>query len=489
MLPERVLAAIRRHQPAPSAAVLLACSGGLDSQVLLHAAAAAWPVERLVVAHVHHGLQPEADEWLAFCEASARRVGAGFVSRRLPALPQRTASGIEAWARRLRYQALAAMAAEAHASLVLTAHHANDQLETHQLRLLRGAGPLGLGAMRDSAPVPGAAHCLLLRPFLGVGRGLIAEYAREHRLEWVDDPSNQDLRHARNRVRRDLAKTLTLDPGGLQRGLDAVGDFQRAADVARSQALEDLTACRVLLAKQDVGRLGAVAAAPPASASLSRAALSRLPEARTAEAIRLWLAQEGRRMPTRARLAEILRQLVQGESPHARLQHDGAWLLRYRDRIDVAADLPDEVETTSFRWSGEPLVDVGGHRFLFERLLTDGNAPSAGIDAQWLAAEDLVMDKARGLDRLRLTPAGRRRTWKNLGQERGIPPWMRSALPVLRRDGEVIHAAPFGTNQDAMTRDAMVMRAGADGAACHARPGRQRVTIEWLAPAHLTRWL
>ena len=71
-LPDLILAALRRHQPSGTAPLLLACSGGIDSQVLLHAASLTWPAEALVVAHVHHGLQPEADDWLDFCRDSAR---------------------------------------------------------------------------------------------------------------------------------------------------------------------------------------------------------------------------------------------------------------------------------------------------------------------------------------------------------------------------------------------------------------------------------
>ncbi|HZH07801.1 MAG TPA: tRNA lysidine(34) synthetase TilS, partial [Lautropia sp.] len=233
VLPDLVLAGIRQHHPSGAPPILLACSGGLDSQVLLDSAAAVWPAESLFVAHVHHGLQPEAEEWLAFCEAVAIRRGLPFLSRRLPALPVRIEGGIEAWARGQRYRALADMAADAGASLVLTAHHANDQLETHHLRRARGAGPLGLGAMRDFAPVPGARHLLLLRPFLGVGREQIRDYAGEQRLDWVEDPSNQDLRYARNRVRREMAQGLLQDSTNLQRGLAEIGEFQAVADVVR----------------------------------------------------------------------------------------------------------------------------------------------------------------------------------------------------------------------------------------------------------------
>ena len=490
MLPDLVLAAIRTHRPTGAPPILLACSGGLDSQVLLHSAAAAWPAASLFVAHVHHGLQPEADEWLAFCQASAERLGLAFLSRRVPALPDRIEGGLESWARRMRYQQLAEMAAQAGADIVLTAHHANDQLETYHLRRLRGAGPLGLGAMRASAAMPGAPQRLLLRPFLGVERERIAQYAAEHRLDWVDDPSNQDLRYSRNRMRRELARTMLLDPSSLQRGLAVIDGFQNAADAATRQATEDLAACRMMLSTQEGRLTNASTAIPPWAASLSRAALSRLPRERAIQVMRLWLANGGCRMPSRGKMAELLRQLVAGASAQARLQHDGVWLLRYRDRIDATQDLPAGVDVTSFCWAGERFLVIAGQRLLFDRLSPEKARTGAGVDARWLAAAELVMDRAQGHDRLRLVPGGPSRTWKNLSQERGIPPWLRAALPVLRRGDRVVYAAPFGMNLDA-ARGAGPTAGRPPESTLRSGAGEPspRIAIDWLAPAPLSRWL
>jgi len=487
VLPDLILAAIRKHQPSGNPPILLACSGGVDSQVLLHAAAQVWLAPAIFVAHVHHGLQPEADDWLAFCRATAGGLGLPFLSRRLPPLPDRIAGGVEAWARRLRYQALADMAQAAGARLVLTAHHADDQLETYRLRRLRGAGPLGLGAMRDSAPMPGAPDRLLLRPFLGLARQHILDHASAHGIEWVDDPSNQDLRHARNRVRKELAQQLLQDPEGPQRSLTEIGGFQGLADAARRQAGLDLAASRLVLAEPEGRWCEATGAFEPTAVtdSLSRASLGRLPVERAGEAIRLWLEEAGCRMPSRARLAEMIRQLCGEGSAHARLQHDGIWLLRYRDRIDAVGRLPPVMTPTWFRWSGEPLLDIGGQRYLFHRIVPGSEAWQPGLDAQRLAAAELMIDKARGGDRLRLVPGGRHRTWKNLSQERGIPPWMRMALPVLREGATVIHAGPFGMN--------LAIAENVEGvavpASCPPDPAEERIAIEWLAPRQWARWL
>lgn len=496
-------ATLRRARPAGSPVIVIAFSGGRDSSVLLHAAAAVWPAGRLLAAHVHHGLQPAAEDWLAFCRDAAAALGVGFAFRRLPPRAGRGAAagaagsaagtragvaagkvaseGVEGWARRLRYRALAEMAGEAGAELVLTAHHANDQLETVQLRRLRGAGPHGLAGMRLLAPLPGAPGLLLLRPFIDVGRNALADYADRHALRWVEDPSNQDPRFARNRIRRQLDAAIAADAAALDRGLAAIGDLQRRADAIRAQAGDDLEASRLVVvpAPAPAGITTTEVPRPGEMRSLSRAALARLPAERAAEAIRAWLAEIGCRMPSRAKLAEIVRQLLAAEATRVELRHDDRWLLRYRDRIDAALELPRPVQPTAFRWSGEAMLEVAGQRFVFEPR-------AGGIGADWLRGAELLLDRGRGTDRLRLQPGRPARTWKNLVQERGVPPWLRPALPVLRVAGRAIYAAPFGcavgSDGSGLTRNVVGWSLG-DAA------GPARIAVEWVPPAAWCRWL
>src|SRR6185369_13650037 len=109
----------------------------------------------VVALHVHHGLMPQADAWVqSAVRLCARWQAAGWPLRlrwhRLDSTPAQGDS-VEAWARRERYAALAQMAREEGASLVLLAQHRRDQAETVLLQALRGGGPRGLAAMPRSA--------------------------------------------------------------------------------------------------------------------------------------------------------------------------------------------------------------------------------------------------------------------------------------------------------------------------------------------------
>ena len=235
----------------------------------MHVAAVLRPAVRPVVAHVHHGLQPHADDWLQFCADEARALGLRFLARRLdpatrpPLQRPGSLSGLEAWAREGRYRALADMAAAVGARVVITAHHANDQLETVEMRRRRGSGVLGLAGMREQAPLPHApAGYRLLRPFLSLSRAQLAHWAETHGLQWVEDPSNQDLRFTRNRIRDALDRQLQDEPQALPGGLAAVGLFQQAADRLLVQAAADVAAATVHVTPRAGRRTGLPAGVP-----------------------------------------------------------------------------------------------------------------------------------------------------------------------------------------------------------------------------------
>ncbi|MDO5056186.1 MAG: tRNA lysidine(34) synthetase TilS [Lautropia sp.] len=459
---------LARAGHGPGDTLLLACSGGRDSQVLLHAAAALWPARQLVVAHVHHGLQGGADDWLDFCAAQAAALGLPFLHRRLPPtlMPDGRLANVESRAREGRYRALAEMAEVAGARMVLTAHHANDQLETIEIRRRRGSGVLGLAGMREQAPLPHApAGYRLLRPFLGLGRAALAEWAAQQGIRWMDDPSNLDPRFTRNRVRRLLDQQLAGDQQALAQGLAEVGLLQQAADRMLRQAEADMQAAslHLLPATADIADgQNTARRADAALPALSRAALMRLGPARRAEALRYWLGLAGCRMPSRHKLDELERQLLLAASAQAIVHHDGCGLLRHRDRI---GRLPPRVPVQPlwWRWQGESSLDTEAGRLHIEQVAmpppwqqgqqlegagrsdrTHGSAGEVLLPVAMLSGVELMLDRGRGRDRLRLHPAAPSRSWKNLMQERGVPPCLRASLPVLRAGGHILFAAPFG---------------------------------------------
>lgn len=192
----------------PHPRIVLAVSGGLDSMVLLDAAAHAMPRERLVVATFDHGTGPTA--------ATAR----AEVERRAAALGIRCESECaagelrsEAELRDARWKFLRCVAATNDA-IVSTAHTADDQVETVFMRTLRDAGARGLAGLFADSP-----H---LRPLLRTSRRQITAYARAEGLQWVEDPTNMSADFFRNRVRHDLLPAIRRTRPSIEQDLIAV---------------------------------------------------------------------------------------------------------------------------------------------------------------------------------------------------------------------------------------------------------------------------
>jgi tRNA(Ile)-lysidine synthase len=185
--------------------VLIACSGGADSLALLVGMAELAPRLdlRLVVAHLDHGLRPGSEADARSVLRRAETLGLPFLSERIAArrrMRERGLSG-EAGLRVLRREFLLAAAAEAGADFITLAHTADDQAETLLLRLVRGTGVRGLGAMRWR-------HGRWMRPLLGVTREAVREFLRSRKMRARLDPSNRDRRLARNYVRLEIMPRL-----------------------------------------------------------------------------------------------------------------------------------------------------------------------------------------------------------------------------------------------------------------------------------------
>lgn len=141
---------------------------------------------------------------------------------------------IQAWARTARYGLLEEMRAEQNLDLILTAHHADDQLETLLMRLNRGAGLSGLAGVR---PLTGR----IARPLLAMRKAELLAYAKAHRLPYADDPSNQDLRFDRAVLRAHLADVQWLDVRAAGRSAAALAE----ADMALRWLIDNLAARHV----------------------------------------------------------------------------------------------------------------------------------------------------------------------------------------------------------------------------------------------------
>ena len=388
--------------------VRIAFSGGLDSTVLLHAAARL-DIPGLEAMHVDHRLRPDAAQQAAHCRRTAQGIGCAFQVRELETLaPQ--ANGLEAAAREARYARLREGLGAA--DLILSGQHADDQAETFLLAALRGSGPEGLQAMR---PLRREGATWLGRPLLGLPRATLADYAEREGLAWYDDPSNRDTRFDRNFLRQSVLPLLRERFGGVNGLARAAGWQREAADQLRTYFAGQMQQA------QD-----------PVSGALDLGTLRSLDPATARGLVRHWLREQGLRPPGHERLGELLRQVAAG-NPGAAPQVEWAdgWMRCYRGQLHAGAKRREtdiEIPPDQAWPADQPeLVLADGRRLARERLGELGVDPNA----------HLTVSYRRGGERV-ATPAGHR-PLKKLMQERGIAPWERHRIPLLcQADGAIV---------------------------------------------------
>lgn len=176
---------------------------------MLALAAAAYP-GRVIAATFDHQLRDRSADEAQMVAAACASIDVPH--RTLVPAEDITGSSIQARARVSRYGGLVAWAVSEGTSALLTAHHADDQAETLLMRLNRASGIAGLAAIR---PWRYEGAIVVLRPLLGWRRGDLRAIVSASGLPFVDDPSNEDTRHDRTRIRAMLAATPALDPVAL----------------------------------------------------------------------------------------------------------------------------------------------------------------------------------------------------------------------------------------------------------------------------------
>lgn len=195
----------------------IAVSGGADSMALLDCAALLWPGQ-VKAATVDHGLRPEAAKEANMVREFAERVGVPHVTLR----PDQPITGsVQANARTMRYALLDRWRGQADIDWLVTAHHGDDQVETVLMRLSRGAGVSGLAGIR-------AKRGTILRPLLGERRATLRAWCVARGVTFVDDPSNEDPRFDRARLRTLISDREIIDAAGVMRATGALAEANDA---------------------------------------------------------------------------------------------------------------------------------------------------------------------------------------------------------------------------------------------------------------------
>ena len=305
--------------PAEVTRLYVAFSSGIDSCVLLHSLLNQQHDYSVVLWHINHGLQHNADQMQQLASELARQYA---LEIRIDQLNLDAHAGnLEAVARTARYDLFSAALTDRDA--LLTAHHMNDQAETLMLNLMRGSGAAGLRAIAD---LTGLGQGYLLRPLLAYQRDEIEEYARQHHLKWVEDPSNQSLAYDRNYIRHQVLPHLRQRWPAVTRQLHRVCSWQSE----QQQLLEELAQID-LQHCQRVHQFSSVTC-------LDIGALTGLSTARQKNLIRYWISVNDRPQLGFKALHQVLHQMTADADAMPRIQAAGYSLRSYHGLLFMVDD-------------------------------------------------------------------------------------------------------------------------------------------------------
>ncbi|KLV08540.1 tRNA(Ile)-lysidine synthetase [Photobacterium aquae] len=408
---------------------VLALSGGLDSRVLLDL------MRRFllqnsgscVAVYVHHGLSSNADHWAEQCRTWSEEAGIPCVVEHVQVAVGAGVS-IEQSARDARYQALAKHICAG--EVLLTAQHADDQLETFILAMKRGSGPAGLSAMPAYTPFAKGTHC---RPLLGIPRSVIESYGCTYGLSWVEDESNRDERYDRNFLRHRITPLLTERWPGIRKAV------ARSAQLCGEQEalLQELLADRLALAMR-----------PDRGLEIAELGSERQGKA----LIRQWLSVLGAQMPSQAQLEQIWHSVVTArEDANPQLCWASLSVRRFQNALYLVEQWPS-LAGCVLEWPGGERCDLPSG---LGELAWTSIGEIANPQARWSARirrprsdeKVTIRFEPAGLD---MWPAGRagRRKLKKLFQEAGVPSWNRRRMPLVFYGDQLVAVAGLGVNRD-----------------------------------------
>jgi len=401
----------------PPGKTILAVSGGADSLALLDLFAAGDGVAEeldldLVVGHVDHGIHPASAAVAERVRETAERYGVPFLLQTL----ELDSDATETEARERRYAALRDMQAEMGAAYLVTAHHADDQVETVLYRALRGSAPAGL------AGIPVKRSDGLVRPLLGVRRAELEAWAVE-RVGWShEDPANRDSRHDRSWIRHELLPMLRgrfadVDDRLIGLGQRAASDRQAWAD-----ALSVVPDLDFSVAGTDI--------------SFAVKAIVKLPQALGSSLLRAAARQGGVVVGPR-RAAKLRQFLVAGTSGRAFDLGEGWAARRVFDRCVISRgailETPERVTVSTkgsetIRW-GRWEITVAAD--------TAGRPDRTGLET-WIEVSEAELRGFEAGDRVRPLGGVGRRKVRRLLMEARVPFHERRAYPVVVQGRRVV---------------------------------------------------
>tara|TARA_E500000331_G_scaffold230976_1_gene221221 strand:- start:102243 stop:103580 length:1338 start_codon:yes stop_codon:yes gene_type:complete len=392
--------------------VFIAYSGGQDSTVLLHTLPKLDLGIEIKAIHINHLIQEESFTWERHCKKNCDNLGIDLIIKKA-SLDIKSPGGTEAQARVARYLSFSQIISKN--QLLVTAHHADDQLETFLLRLLRGSGVKGL---RGILAFNAFGNGYLARPFLNITKSEICIISQYLKLDWIEDISNKDISFDRNYLRHKI--------------LPQVYKRWPSAQIVTTRASEKMVEAESLLntlAKIDSDRIINKNKIPIDF-------ITGYDKSRSRNLLRSLISDLGLPVPSSSQLEALLDSLlilrndaktqVNWKGAEARIFKGNLYLFKPMESLSSFKN--EECLSREKTWIS-PCGDLS-----LEVTL------GSGLPDSWIN-EGLHVRFRKGGEKLIILNSTHHKTLKNLFHSKSIVPWMRDKIPLIYYKGQLVAVA------------------------------------------------
>ncbi|WP_413402634.1 tRNA lysidine(34) synthetase TilS [Pseudoalteromonas sp. KJ71-7] len=392
----------------------VALSGGVDSVVLLHimhGLKQQYPQLNLSAIYVNHGLSENAFHWQQFCHARCQQLAINFKAAQVT-VKQQSRTSIEAQARKVRYQALDELSPSG--SVVLLGQHLNDQIETFLLRLKRGSGLKGLGAMQQTRVLESGRECY--RPLLAVKRSEIEAFAQQFNISHITDESNANEHFDRNFLRQQIVPKLAERFTGFEqctaRSIELLQQQQALLDEYTQQ---DLAQCINQHQALELHKLSGYSAG------------------RIANVLRVWLALFSHSMPSQKQLTQIMSQTIHAQADaQIKIELSDGQIRRHQGLLYFVQPKPLAVNI-------EQVISN-------ELVLSDGKILSCqqGVGIRAPKTDEQVSVRFN-CNSARIKPLKKpgSNTLKHWFKDAKVAPWLRADIPLIFYNDELVQVVGY----------------------------------------------
>ena len=421
--------------------IIVGFSGGIDSTVLLYGvcllARKGLLRSNIKAIHVNHGLNDSCEEWEAFCRRICSAYNVDLQVRNLEGLSKGSDLYSEGFLRTERYREFeSALDPD---SVLLLAHHQDDQIETLLLRLNRGSGMRGLsGIPRRRSLGEGSIY----RPLLNFDRNSISEFARKEGLQWIEDSSNAETCIDRNFLRSEvLPKIESRWPNYRESWLKSLTLINEACLAEEKQAQQDIVCLTDRL-----------------SESIDLTELVKLSPERQRGVLKYWCLDNKNVELGWNKLHQIVNEFLPAAiktSTHFKI--GGYKLSSFRGALHIVPT--EELELLGCTWNLKESDEIALKNNGVLKVKEVGNGgislkPNCRLDIKYRIGGEVLK-----------TAEGRSKTLKKILQEAGVQPWERARIPLVYQQEELISVVGICVCQKAQ-----------------ASHGQKGYSITWLKP-------